>query len=323
MCPPWTQVGEDEVGGYVHPTAQRILEGDVRSAGRLMRAIDDRDKAVIPILRVLYEETGGAHVVGITGSPGVGKSTLVDALITEWRGRGVRVGVVAVDPTSPFSGGAILGDRVRMQRHANDPGVFIRSVASRGALGGLSPSVDEMVCVLDAMGHHVILIETVGVGQGEVDVARAAHTTVVVVAPGMGDDVQAIKAGLLEIGDVLVVNKGDRPGAKREMRFLQTMVHSAPVAANGWSPLVLTTTAMSGDGVGAVVDAAQQHHEHMSGRGLLEERRAAQVREEALRLAHERIDERLRSALESIPVHSSEPYSLADELVTAVVGSER
>ncbi len=201
-----------------------ILQGDVRAAARLMRDLDDRRPEALAALKALFAHTGKAYVVGITGNPGAGKSTVVDALIAHYRGAGERVGVVAVDPTSPFSGGAILGDRIRMQRHALDPEVFIRSVATRGHLGGLSRSTFDIVHVLDAMGFQRILVETVGVGQDEVDVMRAAHTTVVVTVPGLGDDIQAIKSGLLEVADVLVVNKADREGADRTERDLMHML---------------------------------------------------------------------------------------------------
>jgi LAO/AO transport system kinase len=203
---------------------QPILDGDVRAGARLMRDLDDRRPDALATLKALFPHTGKAYVVGITGNPGAGKSTVVDALIAHYRGAGERVGVVAVDPTSPFSGGAILGDRIRMQRHALDPDVFIRSVATRGYLGGLSRSTFDIVHVLDAMGYQRVLVETVGVGQDEVDVMRAAHTSVVVTVPGLGDDIQAIKSGLLEIADVLVVNKADREGADRTERDLMHML---------------------------------------------------------------------------------------------------
>jgi len=201
-----------------------ILAGDVRAAARLMRDVDDRRPDALAALQALFPHTGKAYVIGITGNPGAGKSTVVDALIAHYRAAGDKVGVVAVDPTSPFSGGAILGDRIRMQRHALDPGVFIRSLATRGYLGGLSRSTFDVASVLDAMGYQRVLIETVGVGQDEVDVMRAAHTTVVVTVPGLGDDIQAIKAGLLEVADVLVVNKADREGADRAERDLMHML---------------------------------------------------------------------------------------------------
>src|SRR4051794_23800474 len=209
---------------------QPILEGNVRAGARLMRDLDDRRPDGMAALKQLFPHTGRAYIVGITGNPGAGKSTVVDAMIGHYRAAGEKVGVVAVDPTSPFSGGAILGDRIRMQRHALDPNVFIRSVATRGNLGGLSRSTFDIVHVLDAMGYSKILVETVGVGQDEVDVMRAAHSTVVVTVPGLGDDIQAIKSGLLEVADVLVVNKADREGADRTERDL---LHMLDLRAHG------------------------------------------------------------------------------------------
>jgi LAO/AO transport system kinase len=204
--------------------AERVLEGDVRSASRLMRLIDDRDPKAEGELRRIFPHTGKALIVGVTGVPGAGKSTITDRLIAHYRKTGARVGVLAVDPTSPFSGGAILGDRIRMQGHASDRGVFIRSLATRGNLGGLSLATADCLKVMEAMGQQVIIVETVGVGQDEIDVARLAHTTVVVLVPGMGDDIQAIKAGILEVADVFVVNKADLDGADRVVRELRGML---------------------------------------------------------------------------------------------------
>jgi LAO/AO transport system kinase len=203
---------------------EKVLAGEVRAAAQLMRDLDDRLPEAIEELKELYQHCGKAFIVGITGNPGAGKSTLVDNLIGVYRQQGFRVGVVAVDPTSPFSGGAILGDRIRMQRHAGDSGVFIRSLATRGQLGGLSRSTFDVVSVLDAMGYERIIIETVGVGQDEIEVMKTAHTSVVITVPGLGDDIQAIKAGILEIADVLVVNKADREGAERAVRDLIHML---------------------------------------------------------------------------------------------------
>jgi LAO/AO transport system kinase len=202
----------------------KVLSGDIRAAARLMRDLDDRIPKARDDLKALYRHTGRGYITGITGNPGAGKSTVVDALISLYRARGLRVGVVAVDPTSPFSGGAILGDRIRMQRHALDDGVFVRSLATRGQLGGLSRSTFDVVAVLDAMGYDRILVETVGVGQDEIEVMRSAYTSVVITVPGLGDDIQAIKAGILEIADILVVNKADREGSDRAVRDLLQML---------------------------------------------------------------------------------------------------
>ena len=222
--------------------AAAILAGNVRAAARLMRMLDDRIDGATATLRALYPHTGRAKVIGITGNPGSGKSTLTARLIGHYRKLGMRVGVLAVDPSSPFSGGAILGDRIRMMEFANDPNVFIRSLATRGALGGLSRSTNDIVHVLDAMGHDVVLIETVGVGQDEIDIVRTADTTVVVLVPGLGDDIQAIKAGILEIADIFVVNKADLDGADRtvgDLRGLQTLMAEMP----DWLPPIVRTVA--------------------------------------------------------------------------------
>jgi LAO/AO transport system kinase len=238
------------------PTEQLLLEGVrgglTRPGARLMRLVDDRHPRAQLLLQALHPHRRGARVIGVTGNPGAGKSTLTSALVGELRRRGRKVGVVAVDPSSPFSGGAILGDRIRMNDHALDPGVFIRSVATRGHLGGLSGSTHDLVAVLDAMGYDPIFVETVGVGQDEIEVVRLADTTVVVVVPGLGDDIQAIKAGLLEVADVFVLNKADRDGADRTERDLRTM-QSLKGHHDDDVPIV-RTVATSGVGVAALAD---------------------------------------------------------------------
>lgn len=239
----------------------KILAGDVAEAARLIRDLDDRRPTALAAVKQLFPHTGKAYVVGVTGNPGAGKSTLVDALIAHYRAAGETVGVIAIDPSSPFSGGALLGDRVRMQRHALDPGVFIRSLATRGHLGGLSRSTFEVAHVLDAMGFTRILIETVGVGQDEVDVMTAAHTTVVVSVPGLGDDIQALKAGLLEVADVLAVNKADREGADRTAAELGRMLrlragrtHEVAVVRT-----IATRGTAAGSGVSELAGAIEAH----------------------------------------------------------------
>ncbi|WP_224982714.1 methylmalonyl Co-A mutase-associated GTPase MeaB [Geomonas agri] len=266
--------------------AERVLDGDIRAAARLMRDIDDRFKSAIEELKTLYPHTGNAYIIGITGPPGAGKSTLVDQIVSAYRKKDLLVGVVAIDPTSPFSGGAILGDRIRMNRHADDAGVFIRSLATRGALGGLSRSTTDVVNVMDAMGMDVIVIETVGVGQDEVDIVSTAHTTVVVMVPGLGDDIQAIKAGILEIGDVFVVNKADRDGAERTARELTTMLEMKHPDAAGWAPRVMLTEGARGVGIEELVAEFDKHHIYLKESGALQrliEERNAKLFADALR----------------------------------------
>lgn len=232
-----------------------------------MRDLDDEAVGAAETMALLYPLTGRADVIGITGNPGAGKSTLTDQLIGAWRARGLRIGVVAIDPSSPFTGGAILGDRVRMQQHSSDPGVFIRSLATRGLLGGLSRSTRDVVNVLDAMGFERILVETVGVGQDEVDIARTAHTSVVVLVPGLGDGVQALKAGLLEIADLFVVNKSDRPEAERVVRELAQLLELEGGVRHGWTVPVLRTVATENVGVEALVEAVEGHLTHLRASG--------------------------------------------------------
>jgi LAO/AO transport system kinase len=311
----------------VTPLSDRVLSGDVRAAARLMRLIDDAQPAAEESLRELWPRTGRAQIVGITGNPGAGKSTLVDRLIAHLRLQGKTVGVLAVDPTSPFTGGAILGDRIRMQDHALDPGVFIRSLATRGQLGGLSRATSDCARVLDAMGKDVILIETVGVGQDEVEVCRLAHTTVVVVVPGLGDDIQAIKAGILEVADLFAVNKSDREGADRTVRDLRSMLelnHVVGKDLGGHEIAIVKCVASRGEGVEDVWNAVAAHYQYLkSGPGLLqrETQRAKNelvevLRERLLKVALDKLAQngaRLDDLALRIAKRQTDPYSVADE----------
>jgi LAO/AO transport system kinase len=219
--------------------AKRIRKGDVRTASRLIRNLEDQIPEARAAIKHIFPHTGKAHIIGITGPPGAGKSTLADALIGSFREKNKTVGVLAVDPTSPFTGGALLGDRIRMQRHAEDAGVFVRSLATRGALGGLSKAVGDAVHVLDAMGKDVIMIETVGTGQQEVEIINHSHTVIVVLVPGMGDEIQAIKAGIMEIADIFVINKADRDGSRQLYAELMAMLDMANIPTNGWRPPII------------------------------------------------------------------------------------
>ena len=272
--------------------AERILAGDIRAAARLMRMADDRDEAVRAELKRIYPSTGRAHIVGITGNPGSGKSTLVDMLIRKLRDRGQRVGVVAIDPSSPFTGGAILGDRIRMQRHSQDSGVFIRSLATRGHLGGLTRSTNDIVTILDAMGFDTILIETVGVGQDEVDVVKTAHTSVVVLVPGLGDEIQIMKAGILEIADVFVVNKADRGGAERVIAELQTLQDLISQSGVKLPVPVLKSVAPSNIGIVELADAIQAHKQAMIASGGYKRREEARLKEMVASIVREAASQR-------------------------------
>jgi LAO/AO transport system kinase len=253
---------------------ERILAGDQLAGARLIRLLEDREPGGIELLKELYPRAGQAFLIGVTGPAGAGKSTLVARMIGHLRARGLRVGVVAVDPSSPFTGGALLGDRIRMQGHATDPGVFIRSMASRGQAGGVGRAVREAALVMDAMGYEAVVIETVGVGQGEVAVARCVHTTAVVCIPGMGDEVQAMKAGLLEIADVFVVNKADREGAEELAHLLETDVVMSRPPPGEWRPPVVRTVALRNEGVDRLIDTLFEHRRHLESTGRLAERRA-------------------------------------------------
>lgn len=279
--------------------AQEVLAGNRLALARLLTAIENDTPAGHEALRALFAYTGRAHLIGITGAPGTGKSSLANQLARFYRhpvnGAPKRVAVVAVDPSSPFTGGALLGDRIRMRDLAGDPGVFIRSMASRGALGGLAKATARMVQALDAAGYEVILIETVGAGQAEVDIARLAHTTLVVEAPGLGDDIQAIKAGILEIADILVVNKADLPGAEVTERILREALRLAPASPTGWAPPVLKTVATDGKGIAELIAAIEQHHAHLQKTGLWAQRERQRLQAELEHLLRDTLVQRWRS----------------------------
>ena len=264
-------------------SATKVLEGDVLAAAVLMRGIEDERPDALEALGAVYPHTGRAYVIGLTGPPGVGKSTLIDTLIGAFRKKDMTVGVVAVDPTSPFSGGAVLGDRVRMQEHAMDRGVFIRSMATRGWRGGLSKATISMIHVMDAMGKDIILVETVGTGQSEVEITKVSDTSVLVLSPDSGDQVQVIKAGILEAADVFVVNKADKGGADYVISRVEFMLGMRSFCPEDWKPCIVLTQASSGKGAEELADALLEHKKHLGKSGELQKRRQIRAREELLK----------------------------------------
>jgi LAO/AO transport system kinase len=303
---------------------ERIRQGDVRALARAISMIEDGRPESIALLKALFPFSGRARVIGLTGAPGAGKSTLVDQLAREYRTQQRTVGIIAVDPTSPYSGGAILGDRIRMQAHHADPGIYIRSMATRGFLGGLARATTDVSTVLDASGKDLVLIETVGVGQDEVDIVRLADITVVILVPGMGDDVQTIKAGIMEIADIFVINKSDREGAERverEIRAMQTLA----IRPDQWTPPVIKTVATEGKGISELAAAVAGYEEFLEQKDLLLKKKISNWRERLIEMLRETLLERLlhdqmaegevaRLAAE-IAEHRRDPYSLVEEIV--------
>ena len=305
----------------------RARDGEPRAVARLVSMVEDGSPQLREVMVALTPHAGRAHVVGITGSPGVGKSTTTSALVKELRATGQRVGVLAIDPSSPFSGGALLGDRIRMHEHATDPGVFIRSMASRGHLGGLAWTTPQALRVLDAAGFDVVVVETVGVGQSEIEIAGLADTTVVLMAPGLGDGVQAAKAGILEIADMLVVNKADRDGAEQVRRELRSMISLAERPEGAWKPPVVLTVAQAGRGLDEVVNELDRHRGWLEDSGELVRRRTRRAREEIEAIAMAALRERweavsglddLAALAEAVVAGTTDPYAAADRLVEAL-----
>lgn len=330
-----------------------VLKRETRAIARVLRHVDDRVGGYTDTLRALFPSTGNAFVIGVTGNPGAGKSTLTDRIIEAYRSKGATVGVLCVDPSSPFSGGAILGDRIRMGRHANDPGVFIRSLATRGHLGGLSRSARDMVRVLDAARFDVVIVETVGVGQDELEITRTAHTTLVVMAPGLGDEVQAIKAGIMETADVFAVNKADRDGADATMRDVELMIalgseslialgkskgHVGGKAANAgipaagggahsasWTPPIVKCVSTIGEGVSELVEKLEAHRRWMGETEEGKERRRSRLREEMREALREALIEsavsslqgEMDKAVDAVESKALDPYTATERLLEA------
>ena len=308
---------------------KKICSGDVRSASRLIRDIEDKIPEAKAKIKKLYAHTGKSFIIGITGAPGAGKSTLTDALITDLRKQNKTIGVLAVDPTSPFTGGAILGDRIRMQRHAEDPGVFVRSLATRGTLGGLSQAVGDAIHVMEAMGKDIIIVETVGIGQQEIDIINHAHSVVVVLVPGMGDEIQMMKAGLMEIADIFVINKANRSGAKQLQMELTSMLNLSSKTTDGWRPPI----AMIGDAfkpatfaedTAKLAQKIEDHHIYLQRSGKLTERMhrkaMAEINDALSACLLEPVlssliaSGELESFAEKIKNRKADPYSVAEEI---------
>ncbi len=303
---------------------ERIRAGEVRALARAISVIEDNAPGAAQLLKALFPFSGKARVVGLTGAPGAGKSTLVDQLAREYRKQGRTVGIIAVDPTSPYTGGAILGDRIRMQAHHADSGIFIRSMATRGNLGGLARATTDVATALDASGKDMVLIETVGVGQDEIDIVRLADVTIVILVPGMGDDVQTIKAGIMEIADIFVINKSDREGADRVEREIRSM-QSLAMRSDHWTPPIVKTVAIEGKGIGDLAVAIANYEQFLQKQDLLLKKKISNWRERLVEMLRESLLERLLSErmkegdlsrlAEDIAEHRRDPYSLVEEIV--------
>ena len=310
--------------GRIQELVRRIRAGEVRALSRAISTVEDRTKESTELLKALFPYSGNALLLGLTGSPGAGKSTLVDQVAREYRKQGKTIGVVAVDPTSPFSGGAILGDRIRMQSHHADTGIYIRSMATRGSLGGLASTTADVATVLDASGRDIVMIETVGVGQDEVDIVRLADVTIVVLVPGMGDDVQTIKAGIMEIADIFVINKSDREGAERVEREIRAM-QSLAMRHDDWTPPIVKTVASEGTGITELLAAIEKYREYLEQSGRAQARRISNWRGRIAAMLRDALFQRVLSYYLSegeanryaaeVAEHKRDPYSLVEKIV--------
>jgi LAO/AO transport system kinase len=305
------------------PTIEQLRAGDVRSLARAISTVENRTQGWTDLLKALFPHSGRARIIGLTGPPGAGKSTLVDKLARHYRKQNHTVGIIAVDPTSPYTGGAILGDRIRMQEHFSDPGIYIRSMATRGSLGGLARTTADVATVLDAAGRDLIMIETVGVGQDEVDIVRLADITVVILVPGMGDDVQTIKAGIMEIADIFVINKSDRDGAERVEREIRAL-QSLAVRGDKWTPPILKTVASDGRGIEELGAAIRNYEDYLQKENLILQKKTQNWQERLLEMLRDTLLERARERVGNgalagyaaeIAGHKRDPYELVEEIV--------
>jgi LAO/AO transport system kinase len=319
------------VSDFLQDWVPRVRAGDARALARAITAVENRTPESLPLLRALFPHSGKARIIGLTGAPGAGKSTLVDQLAREYRKQERSLAIIAVDPTSPFSGGAILGDRIRMQSHHGDAGIYIRSMATRGSLGGLAGTTADVATVLDASGRDPILIETVGVGQDEVEIVRLADVTVVILVPGMGDDVQTIKAGIMEIADVFVINKSDREGAERVEREVRAM-QSLAMRGDNWTPPIVKTVASEGQGTGELVQAIASYEEFLRREGLGLKKKAQSWRDRLVEMLRDALLNRvLREQMSEttlaqyaaeVAEHKRDPYALVEEIVGSLRGEQ-
>jgi LAO/AO transport system kinase len=306
----------------LQPLTDQVRSGDPRALARAISLVENRSPGWSDLLKALFPHTGHARILGLTGSPGAGKSTLVDRLATHYRQKNHTLGIIAVDPTSPYTGGAILGDRIRMQGHFADSGIYIRSMATRGSLGGLARATADVATVLDASGRDLVLIETVGVGQDEVDIVRLADITIVILVPGMGDDVQTIKAGIMEIADIFVINKSDREGAERVEREIRAL-QSLALRSDRWTPPIVKTVASEGTGIEELATAISSYEEYLRNENLAakrnienwQQRLIEMLRDSLLEKAQEQLHGDLPRYATEIAEHKRDPYTLVEEIV--------